>query len=135
VFLIGGTGLILWVPTLFTRWLPGWVLNCATVIHSIEALLAASVIFLVHFFNTHLRPGKFPIDMVMLTGQMPESEMIEERGLEYARLKAAGKLEERIVKAIPRRWRTAGAVLGIAAFLFGMVLIALALSTELAKIM
>ena len=41
---------MLWLPTLFTRWLPGWVLNCAMVIHSIEALLAASVIFLVHFF-------------------------------------------------------------------------------------
>jgi hypothetical protein len=134
VFLIGGTGLILWVPTLFTRWLPGWVLNCATVIHSIEALLAASVIFLVHFFNTHLRPGKFPIDMVMMTGQMPESEMIEERGAEYDRLKASGKLEERIVEPVPRGWRTAGAVLGIVAFLFGMALIVLALSTELQKI-
>jgi hypothetical protein len=72
--------------------------------------------------------------MVMLTGQMPESEMIEERGDEYERLKASGKLEERIVPPVPRRWRIAGAIAGIAAFLFGMTLIALALSTELAKL-
>ena len=132
-FLIGGTGLMLWMPTLFTRWLPGWVLNCATVIHSIEALLAASVIFLVHFFNTHLRPEKFPIDMVMLTGQMTEDEMKDERPAEYERLVAEGKLEERIVPPVPFYLRAIGAVLGMIAFLTGIILIALALKTEISQ--
>ncbi len=130
VGVIGLTGLMLWAPQWFTRWLPGWVLNCATVVHSTEALLAASVIFLVHFFNTHLRPEKFPIDMVMLTGQMSENEMREERGAEYARLVAEGKLEERIVKPTPLHVRVLGGVAGIATFLFGIFLIALALSAE-----
>jgi cytochrome b subunit of formate dehydrogenase/5-methylcytosine-specific restriction endonuclease McrA len=134
VFLIGGTGLILWFPTIFTRWLPGWVLNCAMVIHSIEALLAASVIFMVHFFNTHLRPEKFPIDMVMLTGCMSESEMKEERPAEYERLVASGQLEARIVKPIALRWRIIGGVFGIGAFLLGIALIALAIRTELSQL-
>jgi cytochrome b subunit of formate dehydrogenase len=135
VFVIGGSGLLLWFPTLFTRWLPGWVLNCAMVIHSIEALLAASVIFLVHFFNTHLRPEKFPIDTVMWTGQMSESEMQEERGTEYQRLVETGALEDRIVEPMSLTWRIVGVILGISAFLFGLFLIALAIRTELSQIL
>jgi hypothetical protein len=37
---IGSTGLMLWFPEFFTRFLPGWVINVATIIHSDEALLA-----------------------------------------------------------------------------------------------
>lgn len=133
VVIIGGSGLLLWFPTLFTNWLPGWVLNCAMVVHSIEALLAASVIFLVHFFNTHLRPEKFPIDMTMFTGSMSEEEMIEERGREYERLVAEGKLEERVVPQMPLRWRIVGVVLGMSAFLMGIVLIVLAAKTEISQ--
>lgn len=132
VFLIGGSGLLLWFPTFFTRWLPGWIMNCAMVIHSIEALLAASVIFLVHFLNTHLRPDRFPVDMVMLTGQMPESEMREERADEYVRLQQAGKLEERVVPPVSVWWRIFGRVTGVLSFLCGLTLIALALLTEVA---
>ncbi len=135
VFLIGGTGLILWFPELVTRWLPGWILNVAMVIHSIEALLAASVIFLVHFFNTHLRPEKFPVDMVMLTGQMTESEMKEERPAEYERLLASGQLENLIEPPVALRWRILGAIFGILAFSVGMVLIVLIIRSELAHVL
>ena len=131
--LIGGSGLMLWAPMLFTRWLPGWVLNCAFVVHSIEALLAASVIFLVHFFNTHLRPEKFPVDLAMLTGQIRESQMREERADEYRRLAESGELEGLARAPAPRLWRFLGALAGIAAFLFGMALILLALKTELGQ--
>ncbi|MCX7015116.1 MAG: hypothetical protein NTW86_21615 [Candidatus Sumerlaeota bacterium] len=133
VLLIGGTGIILWAPTFFTRWLPGWVLNCAMVIHSIEALIAASIIFLAHFFNTHLRPEKLPLDMVMFTGQMPESEMQHERPLEYERLVATGALDQAIVDPVPLRWRVVGAIGGLAALLCGITLIVLAIKTELGQ--
>jgi len=131
VFLIGGTGLLLWVPTWFTRWLPGWVLNCATVVHSIEALLAASVIFLVHFVNTHLRPEKFPVDMVMFTGYMPESELKEERPVEYERLQQSGELDALVVPPMAFHWRLIGAILGIISFMCGLALIVLALVAEI----
>ena len=68
VAIIGATGLLLWFPVVFTRVLPGWVLNVATIIHSDEALLAVGFIFTVHFFNTHFRPEKFPMDTVIFTG-------------------------------------------------------------------
>ncbi|MBI4583287.1 MAG: hypothetical protein HY717_04615 [Planctomycetes bacterium] len=134
VVVIGGTGMILWFPTFFTTWLPGWVLNCAMVVHSIEALLAASVIFLVHFLNTHLRPDKFPVDMVMLTGCMSETEMKEERPAEYERLVATGEIEKRLVRQVGLRWRVLGRIGGILAFMTGVALIALAIISEFSNL-
>ena len=130
ITVIGCSGVMLWVPGVFTRWLPGWIMNAATIVHSHEALLAASFIFMIHFFNTHLRPEKFPIDMVMLTGQMTESEMAEERGVEYDQLVAEGRLEERVEPAVKLHWRVLGGIGGMAAFLLGITLIVLALISE-----
>ncbi|MFI5207241.1 MAG: sigma 54-interacting transcriptional regulator, partial [Gemmatimonadales bacterium] len=62
ILLLGGTGLVRWLPGVFTRILPGWAFNVAAVIHSEEAMLAAGFMFLIHFFNVHLRPDKFPLD-------------------------------------------------------------------------
>ena len=69
VFVIGSTGLMLWFPELFTLIFPGWSINVATIIHSDEALLAVAFIFTIHFFNTHFRPDKFPMDPVIFTGR------------------------------------------------------------------
>jgi cytochrome b subunit of formate dehydrogenase len=101
VFVIGSTGLMLWFPEFFTRWIPGWVLNVATIIHSDEALLATGFIFTVHFFNTHLRPEKFPMDLVIFTGRVPLEEFKEERPREYEELVAAGKLDEALAEPYP----------------------------------
>ena len=90
--IIGGSGLLLWFPLFFANFLPGWVFNLATLVHGEEALLAVGFIFTIHFFNGHLRPEKFPMDLVIFTGRIPEHEMKEERPVEYARLAAAGRL-------------------------------------------
>jgi thiosulfate reductase cytochrome b subunit len=71
VMIIGLSGLMLWFPEFFTRFLPGWTINAAAVIHSDEALLATGFIFVFHFFHTHLRPESFPMDPVVFTGRMP----------------------------------------------------------------
>ena len=96
--MIGSTGLMLWFPVFFTRLLPGWFINVATIIHSDEALLATGFIFTVHFFNTHLRPEKFPMDTVVFTGRMPLAEFKRDKPAEYEALVAAGKLEENLVE-------------------------------------
>ena len=97
IFVIGSTGLMLWFPVFFTRVLPGWLINVATIIHSDEALLATGFIFTVHFFNTHLRPEKFPMDLVVFTGRMPLVEFRRDKPAEYEGLVVAGKLEENLV--------------------------------------
>ncbi|MFY9647256.1 MAG: hypothetical protein WAK29_18900, partial [Terriglobales bacterium] len=75
IAVIGSTGLTLWFPVFFTRFIPGSFLNVATIVHSDEALLATGFIFTVHFFNTHLRPEKFPMDITVFTGRMPLEEL------------------------------------------------------------
>jgi cytochrome b subunit of formate dehydrogenase/uncharacterized protein with PIN domain len=127
VTVIGITGLILWFPTIFTRVMPGWAVNVATTIHSDEALLAVCFIFSVHFFNTHFRPEKFPIDTVIFTGGMPLEEFRQDRPQEYQELVEAGKLDDLLIPAPPataqRLWRRLGfTALGIGLALIGLIL-------------
>jgi len=97
VGMIGVSGLMLWFPDFFTRFLPGWALNAAYIIHSDEALLATGFIFLFHFFHTHLRPESFPMDPVIFTGSMPLHRFKEERPIEYQRMVDEGTLEQHFV--------------------------------------
>ncbi|MBS4029796.1 MAG: hypothetical protein KGZ58_14325 [Ignavibacteriales bacterium] len=98
IFVIGSTGLMLWFPEFFTRFIPGWFINVATIIHSDEALLAVGFIFTVHFFNTHLRPEKFPMDIVVFTGRMDVEEFKNDKPEEYEELVAKGELEKYLVE-------------------------------------
>jgi cytochrome b subunit of formate dehydrogenase len=125
VAMIGMTGLLLWLPEVFTRILPGPVLNVATIIHSDEALLAVGFIFTIHFFNSHLRPEKFPMDTVIFTGRASEEEMHEDRPAEVQRLSQAATLE--FHEAVPEAdWvRPFGKAVGTVAVVLGLVLVVL----------
>jgi cytochrome b subunit of formate dehydrogenase len=101
IAVIGSTGLMLWFAEFFTHFLPGLLLNVATIIHSDEALLATGFIFTVHFFNTHLRPEKFPMDIVIFTGRMPLDEFERDKPAEYEQLLNSGELENYLVEAYP----------------------------------
>jgi cytochrome b subunit of formate dehydrogenase len=92
MFIIGGSGLLLWFPHFFSLFLPGWVFNIATLVHGEEALLAVGFIFTIHFFNGHIRPEKFPMDPVIFTGRVSEHELKDERPEEYERLVREGRL-------------------------------------------
>jgi cytochrome b subunit of formate dehydrogenase len=94
MFAIGGSGLMLWFPEFFGSFLPGWVFNVATIVHSDEALLATGFIFTVHFFNTHGRPEKFPMDFVIFNGQISKHEFMEERRDQWQRYEEAGMTEK-----------------------------------------
>ena len=50
----------MWYAVFFTRFMPGWMINIALVVHSDEALLAAGFIFTFHFFNAHFPAGEIP---------------------------------------------------------------------------
>jgi cytochrome b subunit of formate dehydrogenase len=121
--IIGGSGLVLWFPGLFSRWLPGWVFNVAFVIHGEEALLATLFIFTVHFFNGHLRPEKFPMDTVIFTGRVKLEELRHERPAEYARLVESGRLDEKLVPPASRRLHRAAVAVGTVAVLLGLIMV------------
>jgi cytochrome b subunit of formate dehydrogenase len=102
IIIIGLTGLILWFPNAFCTYLPGETLNLAKVIHSTQAFLATGFVFAIHFFSTHLRPEKFPMDMSILTGLVSEEELREERPEYFERLAREGKLESLRTTVPPR---------------------------------
>ena len=90
VAIIGASGLVMWFPRFFTGFLPGWAINIALILHSDEALLAAGFIFTFHFFNTHFRIEKFPMDTVIFSGRISKTELLHERRRWYDRLTASG---------------------------------------------
>ena len=123
--IIGGSGLLLWFPAFFSRFLPGWVFNIATVIHGEEALLAVIFIFTVHFFNENLRPEKFPMDTVMFTGRVTADELRDERPGEWERLREEGSFDALVAPAPSPALFRAGRVIGTTAISLGLVLVAL----------
>jgi len=123
ITIIGATGFMLWFPLLVSRFFPGWIFNVATVVHSIEALLAAGVIFTVHFFNAHLHPDKFPMDDVIFTGRMTEHQFAHERPTEYERLRAEGRLEQILADPPSRRHLLFNRIVGFAALGIGVGLV------------
>ncbi len=126
VLVIGLSGLLLWFPEFFTRLgVPGSWINIATIIHSDEALLATGFIFTVHFFNTHFRPDKFPMDTVIFTGKVSLEELREDRPRYYDYLVENGLLEDRLSKAPPHRLEKWARLFGIAALTTGILTIVL----------
>lgn len=123
VAVIGSTGLMLWIPEFFTRFLPGYLINVATIIHSDEALLATGFIFTVHFFNTHFRPQKFPMDPVIFTGVVPLEELKHDRPREYEEMTRRRRISTMIAKAPPRWLSLTGRTFGFLALLIGLTLV------------
>lgn len=79
------TGFVLWLEHLF----PKFLFDVSILVHTMEAILASCAIMVWHFYEVHLKPGKFPMSPVFLTGRIPEHELAEEHPLEYERIKAA----------------------------------------------
>lgn len=120
VTVIGVSGLVLWFPELFTYVLPGWSINLAHLIHSDEALLAAGFIFVFHFFNSHFRPDKWPLDPVMFSGRVTAEEMKHEHPAQYERLVASGRLEELEFKDEWHQWKWVFNTFGVIAIVIGV---------------
>ncbi len=122
---IGLSGVVLWASPTLLKLLPGWTFNIATIAHGVEAFLAVATLFVVHFFNNHFRPEKFPLDTVMFTGSWDLEEFKHERPLEYARLKANGELEKHLVDPPSKRANIVFHVIGLTLLATGLILLAM----------
>jgi cytochrome b subunit of formate dehydrogenase len=129
IMVIGSTGLLLWFPEFFTRFIPGWFVNVATIIHSDEALLAVAFIFTIHFFNTHFRPDKFPMDPVIFTGRVTLDELKHDKPAEYEQLVATGDLRKHLVDPYPEGVERVIRIVAYTALFCGLSLIVLIVYT------
>jgi hypothetical protein len=125
--LMGAAGLVLWFPQAASLMLPGWMFNVALFVHGAEATLAIGFILVIHFFNGHLRPGKFPMDLVIFTGSVSDDDLREERAGEYARLAETGALAELAVPQPSAAVCSRGQIIGTAGLTIGLALLVLIL--------
>lgn len=100
VILIGGSGLVLWYPEFFAQYVSGVWINMAIVLHGYAALLAVGFFFVIHLLNAGLRWGKFPVNLAIFTGQVPEEEYRLQHRTEYERLHREGELDDRRVRPV-----------------------------------
>jgi cytochrome b subunit of formate dehydrogenase len=90
------TGLVLWFPTVVTRWAPSWLVEAAEVVHFYEAWLAFLAILVWHLFFVIFHPDEYPLDLTFLHGKVTR-EKAEEREWapdEEARTGPRGDAEE-----------------------------------------
>jgi cytochrome b subunit of formate dehydrogenase len=123
--IIGLSGFAMWFAPFFAKFIPGSWLNIALLIHGEEAILAVGFIFTIHFFNTHLRPECFPMDLVIFTGRLTEEEMKHKHPEEYRQLVESGELEKRRVEAPPQWLKNFGWIFGTVAIAIGFVFLSL----------
>jgi cytochrome b subunit of formate dehydrogenase len=123
--IIGFSGYAMWFAPFFAKFIPGSWLNVALLIHGEEAILAVAFIFTIHFFNTHLRPHNFPMDLTIFTGRHSEEEFKERHTEEYERLAKSGELEKLRADTPPLWLRNFGFIFGTVAILLGFVLLGL----------
>jgi cytochrome b subunit of formate dehydrogenase len=135
VLIIGASGLLMWFPVFFTKFLPGWILNIALIIHSDEALLAAGFIFSIHFFNTHFRIEKFPMDTVIFSGRVSKTEMLHDRKRWYDRLVADGRLDEHRIRDEWLNWKNIARSFGYLFFGVGIILLLLIIYAMATRLM
>jgi len=82
VLIMGVTGLIIWFPELFTRFLPGEMVPAAKLGHSTEAIVVAIFIVIWHIYHVHLER----LNLSIFTGHLSEQEMREFHTKEYEKL-------------------------------------------------
>jgi cytochrome b subunit of formate dehydrogenase len=98
--LIAGTtlmsisGLMLWSEFYWNK----FFVDIASLVHGMEAVLACLAIMVWHLYEIHLRPHKFPIDNMWLTGVIDEEEMKEEYPLHYKKIMSDPELQKIFVQ-------------------------------------
>jgi len=87
MFVMAGTGIMLWAKVSVGNHLPRWWLDIATAIHFYEAILATLAIVVWHFYQVFLDPDVYPMNWAWWDGKMTVHHYREEHGLDDATLK------------------------------------------------
>lgn len=74
------TGFVLWFPTQFTRWFPGWIVEVSEVVHLYEAWLAFLAILIWHFFYVIFHPESHPLNLTWMDGKITVDHAMHKHG-------------------------------------------------------
>jgi len=102
LFVMAGTGIMLWAKVSVGNLLPRWWLDVATAIHFYEAVLATLAIVVCHFYQVFFDPDVYPMNWAWWDGKMPFERYREEHALdaetllEAARARSAERTEEQV---------------------------------------
>lgn len=97
-FVMVATGLVLWLPTTFTKFVPGEVIPAAKVMHTNQGFLMFLIIALWHIYNAIFSPEIFPLDKSIFTGYISRERMLKEHPLELLRIEGiSGVTVEEII--------------------------------------
>ena len=87
MFVMAGTGIMLWAKVSVGNHLPRWWLDVATAVHFYEAILATLAIVVWHFYQVFLDPDVYPMNWAWWDGKMTVHHYRQEHGLDDATLK------------------------------------------------
>ncbi len=93
MFVMAGTGLMLWARVVVGNHLPRWWLDVATAIHFYEAILATLAILVWHFYQVFFDPDVYPMNWAWWDGKMTLHHYREEHGLDSQALTKATRSE------------------------------------------
>jgi len=93
--LMSVTGVLMWTEHHWSKFL----IDISTLIHGMEAILACLAIMVWHLYEVHLRPHKFPIDHMWLTGVIDEEEMKAEYPIHYKKIMNDPELQKIYIKS------------------------------------
>ena len=91
MFVMAGTGGMLWAKVFVGDLLPRWWLDIATAIHFYEAVLATLAIVVWHFYQVFLDPDTYPMNWAWWDGKMSFEHYREEHALDTETLLDAGR--------------------------------------------
>lgn len=82
------TGIVIWFPTILTRWIPGSVYGYAQVVHRWQAFIIVVLVVLLHGYQ--ILAGK--MDVSVFTGRITLEQMRREHPVELAYLHEAAEM-------------------------------------------
>ena len=104
--LMSTTGIMLWTESQWGK----LFLDIAAIVHGMEAVLASLAIIIWHLFEVHLRPHRFPVGDLWITGVIDEEEMKEEFPLHYRRIMDDPELRDIYIKEKPLQDESSGSM-------------------------
>ena len=93
LFVMAGTGIMLWAKLSVGSILARWWLDVATAIHFYEAVLATLAIVVWHFYQVFFDPDVYPMNWAWWDGKMSFEHYGEEHGLDADTLLEAAREE------------------------------------------